>query len=357
MREHSEATQKRALIVKFGQIGDVIMALPAVHSLHRQGYEIVWVCGKAARPVLECYEWIRIVPVDDKAILRGSFPDRMRGVLSFWNKVLWSRYDLCATLYYDRRFHLLTMPVRARRKLALSAGSRSTVLLAGRHHTDEYERLLLDRQDGYAPRSLGPVKPDTLPPSPLPGKTAARRIILFPGGTSNILGEQVLRRWPTDSYVQLATAMLERGWEVVLMGGHEDAWVRPYFERVAVVDRVGSMSLPEVISACGDCDAVVTHDTGPLHLAGLSDAALVSIFGPVDPATRVPRRANTVGIWGGEGFACRPCYDGRDFAPCTFNGCMHQVTPAMVLREVDRLLQARSAGAALPWKVVSPSDC
>ena len=60
------------------------------------------------------------------------------------------------------------------------------------------------------------------------------------------------------------------------------------------------------------------------------------------------------GIWGGQGFACRPCYDGRDFAPCQFNGCMHQVSPEMVLRELDQLLNDRSLGKASPWRIVYP---
>ena len=250
----------------------------------------------------------------------------------------------------------MTLPVRAQRKVTLSAKARATVLLPGRHHTDEYERVLLDREDGCLPQSAAPVRPDRLLPSPLPDIVAARRIMLVPGGTSNILGEQVLRRWPVASYVTLAQALLDRGWEIVLMGGPEDAWIRPHFEHLAGTDCIGRFSLPEVISACDCCDAVITHDTGPLHLAGLSEACLVGIFGPTDPSTRVPRRPYAVGIWGGQGFACRPCYDGRNFAPCQFNGCMHQVTPELVLRELDRLLDARSEGVAVPWHVVCPKD-
>ncbi len=330
------------------------MAIPGVRSLYDEGFEITWICGKAARPLLDCYSWINVIPVDDKAILRGSLLERMRAVAAFWRKVLGTNYDLCATLYYDRRFHLMTAPIRARRKVSLSAGARATVLLPGRHHTDEYQRVLLDRADGYQPRSATPVKPDKLPASPPISKIAARRIILFPGGTSNVVGEQVLRRWPVASYVTVARLLLERGTEVILMGGPEDAWVRPHFEGVKVSDCIGTLALPEVISACNTCDAVITHDTGPLHLAGLSNACLVGIFGPTDPSTRVPRRPGAIGIWGGQDFACRPCYDGRDFAPCQFNGCMHQVTPELVLRELDRLLHARSLGVAVPWHVVLP---
>jgi heptosyltransferase II len=114
--------------------------------------------------------------------------------------------------------------------------------------------------------------------------------------------------------------------------------------------------LPQVISACSASDAVITHDTGPMHLAGLSDACLVGLFGPTDPAMFLPRRPSSVGLWGGQGFACRPCYDGTNFAPCQFNGCMHQVTPQMVLRELDRLLDARSRGVASPWRIAFPTE-
>ena len=109
-----------------------------------------------------------------------------------------------------------------------------------------------------------------------------------------------------------------------------------------------------MVSLCNVSDAVVTYDTGPLHLAGLSDTCLLGIFGPTDPATRVPRRPYASGIWGGRGFACRPCYDGRDFAPCQHNGCMRQVTVADALAELDRLLDRRDRGLETPWRVVEP---
>ncbi len=350
----SSSPDSDALILKFGQIGDVIMAIPAVKALHDQGYAIHWAAGRAAFPLLKCYSWIDVLPVDDKAILVGSTSDRLRGIADLWRKVIPRRFDLCATLYYDSRFRLLAAPVRSKRKLVLSRQSRENALLAGRHHVDEYARVLLGEEDGYRQSSRSPVRPDLLPPSPWSKPEGTRRIGLFPGGTSNVLGQQTLRRWPIEAYVLLVKQLLERGWEIVLLGGPEDAWIGPHFEGLAVQDAIGSFTLPEVIVACDTCDAVITHDTGPLHLAGLSTTSIVGIFGPTDPATRVPRRPSVVGIWGGQGFACRPCYDGRDFAPCTFNGCMHQVTPALVLRELDQLLEERERGERKPWRVVCP---
>ena len=53
----------------------------------------------------------------------------------------------------------------------------------------------------------------------------------------------------------------------------------------------------------------------------------------------------------GEGFACRPCYDGRDFLLCTSNGCMQQISVEMVMAQVDGVL---AAGAG-PSRLVFPS--
>jgi heptosyltransferase-2 len=227
---------------------------------------------------------------------------------------------------------------------------------------NEYARILLGTKDECREQSFLPVRPDRLPPSSWPGKTVARRIAIVPGGASHLVRQQVqglppelaVRRWPIESYVALARQLLDRGWEVVLLGGPEDAWAKAHFQQLGVTDCIGALSLPEVISACDVCDAVISHDTGPLHLAGLSKACLVGIFGPTDPSVFLPRRPFVVGIWGGQGFACRPCYDGRDFAPCQFNGCMHQVSPELVLRELDQLLSERSQGISSPWRIVFP---
>jgi heptosyltransferase-2 len=328
---------QRVLIVKLGAIGDVIMAIPAVRTLYELGAEIDWVCGVAVRPLLECYSWIRVIPVDDKLILKGGRREQLRSICRLWRLLAGKRYDLCATLYYDRRYRILTLPVRARKKIFLSRDSRETQLIAGRHHADEYARILLDKADSYQPESTSPVRPDRMPPvSAAPG--ASVRVALVPGGASNMLRQQTLRQWPIELYAQLARALLARGWEVVLLGGPDDAWVRPYFADMAITDRIGELSLPQVISACDACDGVVSHDTGPLHLAGLSHAVVVGLFGPTDPACFLPRRRYVTGITGGEGFACKPCYDGRNFAPCSNNGCMQQIKPELILAEMDALL-------------------
>jgi heptosyltransferase-2 len=341
----------RALIIKFGAIGDVLMAVPAVYALHQQGTQIDWVCGQAVAPLLALYPWINPILADDRAILTGSTAARAKALLTLWKTLAGRRYALCATLYYDSRYKLLTLPVRAHRKVMLSRFDRATRLIPSRHHADEYARVLLNRPDGEHVSSLPPLRPLTLLPDPLGPRTAPYRIALVPASANNMLRQLTLRRWPAENYAELARAVLARGWEVVLLGGPDDAWVRPQFAGLNVIDKIGAFTLPQVISACDACDAVISHDTGPMHIAGLSRAAIIALFGPTDPANFIPRRPGVLGIWGGEGFACRPCYDGRDFPACSNNGCMQQITPQMVMSELDKLLAAPTQ----PVRIITPS--
>ena len=343
---------KSALIVKMGAIGDIIMTLPGVRLLYERGFEIHWVCGRDLQPLLECYPWMVLVPVNDRAILKGSPFERWRAITSLWRKLALRKWDLCATLYYDVRYRILTLPVWARRKIAISQGLGPTSVLPDRSYADEFTRVLLDTEDGCRPQSIEPLKPARLPPSPLPAKTAERRILIVPGGATNFHSQQTLRRWPIELYVSLAMSLRKRNWEVVLLGGPEDVWVRPFFEQIEATDCLGTLSIPEVISVCNTCDAVVSHDTGPLHLAGLSSAILVGIFGPTNPARILPRRPGVVGIWGGQGYACRPCYSGRGFAPCLSAGCMSEVTPDFVMHHLLRLMDAKARGILEPWNVI-----
>lgn len=350
----SGARPKRALIVKLGAIGDVIMAIPAAQALRGDGYTIDWLCGETAAPILRLYPWINVLTTDERTILQGSTAQRIRALVRIWRLLRGRSYDLCATLYYDPRYELLTRTTHAGRKLRLDAADRQTTLLAGRHHTDEYARILLNRRDGEMPQHLAPIRPEALPPSSLSSAAQKPRIVIVPAGARNLLRDDALRRWPIESYVDLASALLHHGYEVVLSGGPDDTWASDAFRSMPVIDTIGKSSLLETLSLLNSADVTVTHDTGPLHLAGITSTAIVAIFGPTDPRGRLPQRENCVALWGGEGFACRPCYDGRDYAPCKHNGCVRQITSPMVMAEIDRLLAARSEGRNILPRIVVP---
>lgn len=339
---------QRALIVKLGAIGDVLMAVPAAHALYERGTQVDWVCGQAVAPLLALYPWINPILADERAIIAGNAAARATALFTLWKTLAGRSYSLCATLYYDSRYRLLTLPVRARRKVLLSFTEREFKLLPGRHHTDEYARILLNARDDVREIPLAPIPPTNLPASPLPNLEGRPRIVLSPAGARNMMRDDALRRWPVENYVHLARELVGLGLEVVLTGGPDDQWAAPSFDGISATNLIGKLTLVELLALFDSSDVVVTHDTGPLHLAGITRAGIVTIFGPTDPRGRLPQRLDTLAIWGGEGFACRPCYDGQNYAPCTNNKCMQQVTVSMVLEQIQQILKQRQSESQPP---------
>lgn len=338
---------RKSLIVKLGSIGDVASVLPAAWKLHQsRDTAIDWLCGKVVAPLLSCYSWVHPIVVNDARMLGGSRIDAIGELLRTWKNLIGSSYDLCAVLQYDRRYRLLALPVRARRTVALDWDARAFQLVSERHHSAEYARILCDLPDGYRSENFGPLAPDRLPENPLP-RESRTRIALAPGGARNMLRDDPQRRWPVESYVALARLLLDRGYEVVITGGPGDEWVEQQFADLPVSSFVGQWEIPQTLAFYQSCDCVVTHDSGPLHLAGLVRCCLVGLFGPTAPSKALPRRFGVIGIWGGEKLPCRPCYDGRECAQCEWNGCMISIPPRRVAAAIQTLL----ADPGADWKV------
>jgi ADP-heptose:LPS heptosyltransferase len=61
-----------------------------------------------------------------------------------------------------------------------------------------------------------------------------------------------------------------------------------------------------------DSYALVSHDSGPMHLAILSGTPLVAVFGPTWYRDFLPGKGNFIAL--SSDHQCSPCYDGKYFA-------------------------------------------
>jgi heptosyltransferase-2 len=329
----------RHLIVKLGAIGDVVRVLPAVKVFkERAGGEVHWICGRAVVPLLRRFPFIdHLIEVNDRALLSPSPLARLGEVVRVWGMLAGRRYDTCAVLYYDWRYRLLVLPVRKKHFMALSRSDRARRLLPGRYQGDEFARILLG-EDGLRPDRVIPVRPSSrLLATPL-AKGIRKRVALVPGGARNLLRDSPQRRWPISYYVEVAGALVARSYEVVLAGGPDDEWASQAFAGLAVKDFIGRLDLVESIELFDTCDLVISHDAGPLHMATLSSAAILALFGPTQPGEMLPSHPGLRVLWGGERLACRPCYDGREFAACADNRCMKEISPSLVLAAAEQML-------------------
>jgi len=336
---------QKVLIIKLAAIGDVIMALPMINELRQKNpdCEITWLCGNMVAPLLREIGGIdEIIPIDDANLLTGSLFTRLRILLYVWLKLFARHFNLVVIGHSDSRYRLLSLTVRAKIKRSFTRDGTRFWPVPGRHHSDEYVRLV-SNYDG--PENV-PVSLPTISPS-LSGRLRDKlqlnpysSIIAFaPGGARNALREDAIRRWPLNNYVTLAEKLIDVGHHVVLTGAPGDDWVREAFAGLPIIDMIGETDLIELAALYYSCNVVVTHDSGPLHLAGLAGTPQVALFGPTNPYEKVPRDKRTVILWGGDKLACRPCYDGRAFADCCDNQCLKSITPDDVFKTVSNILE------------------
>jgi lipopolysaccharide heptosyltransferase II len=143
----------------------------------------------------------------------------------------------------------------------------------------------------------------------------------------NTGGNWDLKRWSTDSFILLAKRLAhDFGMKIVLSGADKD---RENCQRIAqaaekrAVVLAGETSLGESLALYKRAAAVISGDSGPLHLAHSVGAHVIGIFGPTRPEITGPRGSGLCQIlFKDVGCNKAPCYHWA----CTHNVCMESVT-------------------------------
>jgi heptosyltransferase II len=333
----------QALIIKIAAVGDTIMALPMVAALRRlyPTARVAWICSETTADLVRLTGEIEIIPVNERRLLRGSLAEKASEVIKVWSRLRWHRFDLVALGHTNPLYRglALTASVAQWKSFHSIRSKKRLWAVPGRYHGDEYVRLITGIDGPDAERAELPTVKLPLPHSllsRLEGSTA-NLIVLAPGGAKNPVDEQPLRRWPLQSYRLMAAELLRRGFSVALTGAPSDDWVRAAFTGLPVIDLIGKTALTDQLALFGACALVVTHDSGPLHVAQLAGAPAVALFGPTNPAEKVRDATRVRVIWGGANLVCRPCYDNRAYAPCANNRCIKEISVQEVVCAVEEM--------------------
>ncbi|MAF10174.1 hypothetical protein CMK11_06945 [Candidatus Poribacteria bacterium] len=147
------------------------------------------------------------------------------------------------------------------------------------------------------------------------------------------------KRWEPGRFAAVARSLAEAGARVLVTGAASDGPLRDAFmheaRSVDVVDAVGRCDLFGLAALIERCDAYVTVDSGPMHIAAAVGTPVVALFGPTDPARHGP-------VGAGHSIAqasspCRPCYR-RSCGIRDKNLCMRSVEPEDVASRARRAI-------------------
>ncbi|WP_413043028.1 lipopolysaccharide heptosyltransferase II [Pseudomonas sp. YJ42] len=149
------------------------------------------------------------------------------------------------------------------------------------------------------------------------------------------------KRWPTEHFAEVAEAKIREGWQVWLFGSKNDHAVGEDIRqrlipglREEARNLAGETSLAEAIDLLSCAEAVVSNDSGLMHVAAALGRPLVSVYGSTSPAFTPPLsdQVEVVRL----GLDCSPCFE----RTCRFghNNCMRELGPRSVIDALDRLV-------------------
>lgn len=145
-----------------------------------------------------------------------------------------------------------------------------------------------------------------------------------------------MKRWPLSHWAQLIKNCPETNF--ALLGGPGDDFLKE-LEQLAperILNLAGALSLAESCYVTSLCQAVVSADTGLLHVADLLGVRALALIGPTAFGFPTNVQVKTLEV----DLPCRPCTkDGRgQCVQDVYQKCMVDITPARVALELKQLL-------------------
>ncbi len=138
------------------------------------------------------------------------------------------------------------------------------------------------------------------------------------------------KRWPAEYYAEVARNKIDQGWQVWLFGSDKDKADAEQINRATsglCTDFTGRTSLAEAVDLMSLVNAVVTNDSGLMHVAAALDKKIIAIYGSSDPGFTPPLndKAHIVSL----DLDCAPCF--KRECPLGHTHCLVGITPDRVL--------------------------
>lgn len=339
----------RTLIISPNWIGDAVMAQPLLRLMHERHPErpIDVLAPAWVAPV-----WRAMREVD--TVLEAPF---RHGALQLrerreYAKMLRARgYADAYVLPNTLKFALIPWLAGIPRRVGYKGEMRYGLLNVIHHDNRDAPRPMVSF---YAALANAPAR-DVPPPTGLLrpalhvdaervqevvarlGLRAEQPIILFAPGAE--FGSA--KRWPVSHFAELAkTIQRERSdAQIALLGSGKDKDVCNEVVALApgVRNLAGATSLGDAVALIAQADAMVSNDSGLLHIASALNRPIVAIYGSTDPNHAPPFSDMAKSLF--LGIECSPCKQRE--CPLGHHRCMMEISPAMVWEPLKRMVAGR----------------
>jgi len=148
------------------------------------------------------------------------------------------------------------------------------------------------------------------------------------------------KRWPTSHFADLAQRLIASNpnSQIILLGSKGDHALAQEITSQAkqnahIHNWCGDTSLDEAIALIGMSKAVISNDSGLMHIAAALKTPQVAIFGSSDPAHTPPLSDQAKVIW--LNLPCSPCH--KRVCPLGHLNCLNDILPEQVFATLNTL--------------------
>ncbi len=340
------------LIVKLSAIGDVIHTLPSLAALRRlyPAAYITWVVEEAAADLLLGHPHLDEVIISRrkswmKNFRPGQILATLREVRSFIRQLRSRRYDLVIDFHGLLKSSVVVFLSGGKRKLGYDSWQELSGLFLNEKIPEDMNKHAVDRYLDF-PRYLGAEIHDAEFILPLTDDTnACAKQLLEQHHLSeknyiavNPIAYWETKLWDNAKFANLADQIKEGLKLDVIFTGNNGRDAADILSRMKGkgINLGGKTSLPVLAEIYKSARAVITTDSGPMHLAAAVGTPVVALFGPTDPARTGPYGKGHTVIRAN--LACSPCL----LKKCPTRECMTAITPEQVLAAVARIVSQKS---------------
>ncbi|UCD34865.1 MAG: lipopolysaccharide heptosyltransferase II [Nitrospiraceae bacterium] len=356
-----EKTPQHILIRGVNWIGDAVLTIPAIRSVRRAFPD--------ARICLLVKPWVADIfrenPDIDEIVLYDKSFIGLSGKLRLAKKLRQKKFDVAILLQNAFDAALIAWLARIPRRIGYRRDGRGFLLSQAVPVSDK----VLEKHQVYYYLDLlacAGIKPSDPHPylyltdgerqrakdllSSYFSDTGALLIGINPGATYGSA-----KRWPPGRFAELIIRIIsELGGQVILFGGPSEVEItdeiireinklkiQMKIERLGarILIMAGKTSLRELAALIAACDAFITNDSGPMHMASALRVPTAAIFGSTDQTATGPFGEGHQVI--AKDIPCAPCM--KRECPEGHLKCMMEITTDDVYSALREILPGQRA--------------
>ena len=343
-KKYSITEFNKIAIIQTAFIGDVALTLPLVDSIKEKNpnAEIIFVTTPQPAELASLSENVsRVISYDKKGLNEG-----LRGIKFISQLLNEVNVDCIISPHRSLRSSLLTFFAKPEFSVSFNKSALSLIYdkrINYKLHLHEIERnfsLLSSFSDEFKFVDLNQVKleiqnedKDYIDSLLSKLDNIKKNIILAPGSI------WLTKRWLPEYFRELIINYQDL-YNVILIGSKKDIDLCNEISLdTNAKNFAGLTSFAQSIYLLSKSALLITNDSSPTHLAGLTNCPTLTIYGPTSPNYGFyPRAEKSISI-AKDDLKCHPCHiHGKNICPIKTFDCMKQITPELIINGANNII-------------------